>query len=264
MQRFLRRHFWLTLCGVLFLGIIGVAGGWLPVDRMARGLVSPFGKILGSWGQGLGNKLEELGHLGSLNDDNQRLSRELTELQSRLSELSELEAENQELRALANFKPPAGWRGVGAEIIAYNTDGIRQLVRINRGESDGLNGGGAVLAGGQLIGVVTSVEKDTAEVMLSSDGDFRALAVSQTHRSTGLVIGAPPTGLSLERVPQDQKLDRGEAVITSGLDGAFPPGLRIGDVSSVSQASASIFQSAQLRPPASLNRLRVVTVLVRQ
>ena len=258
-----RRHFWLSLGVVVIVSISGVAGGWLPLDRVGRAAVAPFGAWLNDWGTNLGNKLAEWGQLGNLTEENQQLSQENAELQRRVAELQELELENQQLRELANFKPPAGWRSLGAEIINASHDGIRQLMRINRGSDDGLKPGQPVLGAGHLIGVIGQVEPGAAEVILATDGEFRALASSQNHRSTGIVIGTPPSGLTFERVPQEQKLERGEAVVTSGLDGAFPPGLRLGEVATLAQASGSIFQSAQLKPPFESAHLRVVSVLIR-
>lgn len=54
----------------------------------------------------------------------------------------------------------------------------------------------------------------------------------------------------------------GDTVITSGIGGIFPKGLKIGEVAMVKKGEYGIFQTVQVRPSVNLARLEEVLVLL--
>jgi rod shape-determining protein MreC len=191
--------------------------------------------------------------------------------------LREYEAEVQQLRALLNFvsEYPIS-ASLGAEVISReacdtfpcgDVVGVEpnpylRYVTINVGTLQGVGIGMPVVSGGAgLIGRVAQVGPRTAEVQLLTDTDSAVAALLQTSRVTGLVVGQPDGTLRMEYIPQEENIDVGDIVLTSGLGGFMPKGLVIGQVTEVLQMDYALFQSAVVRPAIDLSRLELVLVI---
>jgi cell shape-determining protein MreC len=86
------------------------------------------------------------------------------------------------------------------------------------------------------------------------------------HNATGIVqpkVGNP-NALLLQYLPANTSVSPGEYVVTSGTvasggDSLYPPGIPIGQVSSINEESA--YRSVNVHPLANLHNLDVVQVL---
>jgi len=133
---------------------------------------------------------------------------------------------------------------------------------LNRGASDGLATGQAVLGpGAALVGVVEDVQPHQARVRLLSDVGSAVAAVTQRSRVQGALAGAGSGPLELEFVPLDAGIDVGDLVITSALGGVLPAGLPVGRVSSVARPEQELFASIEVAPLVDDARLEHVIVL---
>jgi rod shape-determining protein MreC len=56
----------------------------------------------------------------------------------------------------------------------------------------------------------------------------------------------------------------GDVIVTSGLGGVYPKGLRVGDVTQVSAPDAMMLQTAEVRPTVDFGRLEQVFVMLRR
>ena len=65
----------------------------------------------------------------------------------------------------------------------------------------------------------------------------------------------------MEYIPQEEQIDVGDIVLTSGLGGVLPKGLVIGQVTEVLQMDYALFQSATVRPAIDFSRLELVLVI---
>ena len=65
----------------------------------------------------------------------------------------------------------------------------------------------------------------------------------------------------MKYISQDQPLNVGDLVLTSGLGSNLPKGLVIGQVTAVHQQDIDTFQRAQVRPAVDLGRLEMVLVI---
>ncbi|MBI4101061.1 rod shape-determining protein MreC [Candidatus Microgenomates bacterium] len=257
----MNKKFYLEFVAALVIIVIGSTSGWLPFNKLAAAVVKPFGISLTRAGQNLGFKFDELFSLGKLGEHERQLEAENAQLKAALSEAEELRLENEQLREQLKFIKRSGYNVLGADIVNYQPDSIRKLLRINRGSKDGIAPNQPVLAAGNLVGITQEVRDSTTDVALVTDADFRALVTTQSNRVPGIVKGQAG-GLLMERIPQDQAVKNGEAIVTSGLDGVFPAGLRVGEVLAVNNSPESIFQTAQIEPAVDIERLRVVVVIV--
>jgi rod shape-determining protein MreC len=76
------------------------------------------------------------------------------------------------------------------------------------------------------------------------------------------VRGRGTAELAFEFVVRGGDVRPGDVVITSGLGGAYPKGLRIGEVVSVSDPGGRLIQTARLRPAVDFGRLEQVFLML--
>jgi rod shape-determining protein MreC len=170
-----------------------------------------------------------------------------------------LERENQQLRALLDFRPSPRLRTVGADIVGRSVQPLRRLVYLNRGSSDGLSQGQAVLAAGYVVGTIDKVAQQTAEVQLVTDPDFRMTVTVGENRTAGIARGSLG-GMSVSRLLQTEQQKVGDHVFTSSVGGLVPNGLPVGIVRGIREKD-SLFREVDVELPVGLEQLQVVTVV---
>ena len=192
-----------------------------------------------------------------LRADNAKLQAELRLAQFRLQRYEALEAETQRLRALRDNTAGISDRFIVGDIMDVDLDAFRARVLVDKGASDGVFVGQAVLDSGGVFGQVTRVEQLTSEVILISD-PTHAIPV-QINRN-GLRTIAVGTGdssrLKLPYLPTSADVIAGDLLVTSGLGGVFPAGYPVGTVAEVKRDPAQSLADVDVRPAAALDRSR--------
>lgn len=157
------------------------------------------------------------------------------------------------------------YRPVTAEVVGKNPEIWYSTVTIDAGESAGVRLNDPVINGEGLVGKVAQVASDGALVDLITESSMGVSARIGTSEATGLVqpkVGEP-NDLLLQYLPGSSQPNVGENVVTSGTVGngesLYPPGLLIGQVTSVNEESA--YKSVNVRPFANLHDLGIVQVL---
>lgn len=155
---------------------------------------------------------------------------------------------------------------VTATVIGKTPNIWYSTVNIDKGSSAGVQLNDPVVNGEGLVGRVTAVAPDGAQVDLITDSSMGVSARIGSDRATGLVqpkVGEP-NDLLLQYLPDNAQANPGEYVVTSGTvastdDSFYPPGLLIGTVTSVNEESA--YKSVNVHPFANLHNLDIVQVL---
>jgi rod shape-determining protein MreC len=158
------------------------------------------------------------------------------------------------------------YRPVTATVVGKSPNIWYATVVIDKGESAGVRVNDPVINGEGLVGKVAQVASDGAQVSLITDSTMGVSARIGKTTATGIVqpkVG-DPNDLLLQYLPANTLANPGEYVVTSGTvaspdDSLYPPGILIGQVSSVNEESA--YKSVNVRPAANLHNLDVVQVL---
>jgi rod shape-determining protein MreC len=175
-----------------------------------------------------------------------------------------LEHENRELRRLLGLRERLPLPGVGAQILYSLPDPYAAAVVIDRGSLHGVQAGAAVLDGFGVLGQVTRVYPANSEVTLLV---HRRQAVPVLNTRTGerfLAYGDGPAReprLRLRFVPPHTTTQVGDRLVTSGLDGLYPPGLPVGTVSQLSPQGEEGFAEVLVRPATHAQQALHVLVL---
>lgn len=112
-----------------------------------------------------------------------------------------------------------------------------------------------------LVGRVTAVGPNVAQVLMLIDPASSVNALIQNSRVTGLVRGNIDGTLTMERIPPNEKVNPGDIVLTSGLGGNFPDKLVIGQVTEVLKRDQDMFQTARIRPTVDFGKLETMLIL---
>jgi len=181
-------------------------------------------------------------------------------LEERTVRLEEAEQENKRLRELLAFRERLAGEVLPATVVGRDATGLARTLTIDRGESDGVVKGAAVLAPAGIVGQVFLASAHAARVLLITDHNSGVDAIVQRTRARGIVEGTVTEGCGLKFVKRTEDLQAGDVVVTSGVDGIFPRGLPIGQLTSVDKRGQGLFQYAAVRPFVAFDRLEEVLV----
>lgn len=196
-----------------------------------------------------------------IKNENKKIKEENLYLQSRLIQLEEKEKENQILREQLNILKQANYQFLGAQVIAQNPEPFFDSIIINRGKKDGVERGMAVVFSGFLVGEISEVNENSSRVLLVNSSLSTIGGITQNTRVEGLVRGEIGGKLIMEKISQDENVEIGEAIITSGLGGKIKKGIPIGRVSEVINLEGGLFKKINIESPINFKKLEFVFVV---
>ena len=178
------------------------------------------------------------------------------------TQLREKEKENETLRAMLSFKEAnQNYQLLAADVIGRDPNPLLHYVMIDRGVQDNLARGMPVVTARGLAGQISEVYPRSAKVMLITDLASSVNSLSQETRTSGVVQGEVNGGIVMQFIPQGEKIEQGNIVLTSGLGGHFPKGLVIGQVLAVHESDVELYQSADIRASVDFQTLESVLVV---
>jgi rod shape-determining protein MreC len=232
-----------------------------PLQEGASRALKP-ARDLGGW----------IGDTFDAKSENERLRDQVKELRARLARAETEQRDATELRALVGFNRsdvfPDGYEHVAARVIGRSPTVWYSTVTIDKGSDAGIRSNLPVVTGDGLIGKVSAVSSDAAQVTLITDHTSGVSAQVVPDGAGGLVKArvGDPRDLLLDFVEKGRPVLKGATVVTAGwrsskLESLFPRGIPIGRVTRVDTRERELYQRVHLRPFADLRRLNLIEVL---
>ena len=179
-----------------------------------------------------------------------------------LLQLEALKQENKQLRRVLEAQQRLPRKSIFAEILYAARDPFSRKVVIDKGSQSGIQPGEPVIDDVGVIGQVTRVYLLMSEVTLLSDKDQAIpLQVLRTGLRAVAYGGAEGGMLDLRFMPANADIRNGDVLVTSGIDGTYPPGLPVATVARIERDAAYAFARITLAPTAGIDRYRQVLVL---
>lgn len=147
-----------------------------------------------------------------------------------------------------------------AQVIMLDTAGRFKSLVLNRGSDHGVEVNDVVVNPNGLIGRVVLTTKDMAKVQLVIDGNGAVGTLLDRTRRQGIIRGDGRGGLQMTYVPALTDVQRGDMVMTAGIDGIYPKGIPVGQVVAVSEGS-DLFKTILCRPTVDFGELEEVIIL---
>jgi len=190
----------------------------------------------------------------TLEAENARLRQSAHDLELRTMRYEALSRENGELRGLRAALPAVADRWLPAEIVNIQQSSLRQRLLLNRGGSNGVFKGQAVLDDQGLIGQTTHVGLWSSEVILITDPEHAVpVRVERTGLRTIAVGAGDATSLALPYLPANADIRSGDLLVTSGLGGVFPEGYPVARVTEVHRDAVQPLAQVRAAPLAHLD-----------
>jgi rod shape-determining protein MreC len=255
------------ILALLFLGFALDRLGYMTrVRTFVQTALVPLQEATTGVAQNVSGRLEENQNLQLLQARNAELEALNNKLMVDNVRLREMERENELLRQLLNYTRSNlqfsyQTTTVIGRSIGVDPTNLLYFVYVNVGARDGIAENMPVITDRGLVGRVTAVGPNLAQVLMLIDPASAVNALIQNSRVTGLVRGNIDGTLIMERIPQDAKVNPGDIVLTSGLGGNFPDKLVIGQVTEVVNRDQDMFQTARIRPTVDFGKLETMLII---
>ena len=227
----------------------------------------------GAWQLGLATSLNGASgwwdrhmHLVNVEEENQRLRRELARANEERARLLGVMQENARLRALVGFEEThPQFQLVPAKVIARDANEFFRVlsIRLDIGSAR-VRAEMPVVSSTGLVGQIETVDGRYAQVLLTVDKRSSIDIVAQRNRTRGILTGEGNAHDYLARIGYLLRRDEvrvGDTLVTSGMGGMMPADLVVGTVSEVNERSYGMYQDVRVEPAVDFSRLEEVFVI---
>ncbi len=188
--------------------------------------------------------------------------RALVRQAERSARVEQLTTENERLRALLDLRPGLNVHSQAAEVLYEAPDPFSRKVVVDRGAAHGIALGAPVINEAGVLGQVTRVYPLSSEVTLLTDKDAAIPVLNTRTQSRHVAFGlGGNNGLEMRFIAGNADVQVGDTLLTSGLDGVYPPGLAVARVAALDRKADSSFAKIQLTPAAAPDGVRHVLLL---
>lgn len=200
--------------------------------------------------------------------ENEELKKKVNDLENKALQYDDLKNENDRLRDMLNFKNQTNeFNYIGSDIIGKSGGSFIDGFIINKGSSNGVKTRMVVITANGLVGQVTSVASNFCVVQSLANENIAVSAIVQTTReNNGIVKGFKDSEnkqlAKIYYLPMDSKIEKGDVIMTSGLGGLYPKGIKIGSVLSIEEDKGKVMKTAIINPYVDFNKLEEVFVVV--
>jgi len=165
-----------------------------------------------------------------LYDDYSKLKKENNELKNKISQTHFLELENTQLRKLIEEQVSSTSNLMSARVMLDKQSPYLNSFIINIGSNKNIKNGMAALDGKNFIGRIVDVNFFSSRVLLVSDLNSKIPVMTEPSAHHAILSGHGESEPTLEYLPENNNIQDGDKVYTSGKEGIFSPGIPIGEV----------------------------------
>ncbi len=211
---------------------------------------------LWAWASDLSKSKKEL------QTENSRLRAENLLTAARLQRLTSLEAENNRLRDFLEARRRVQDEVRVVAIMAVDANPFRHNIVLDLGSTQGVYAGQAIINADGIIGQVMEAGPLTSDAILISDPGHALLVEVNRNGLRTVAYGTGEFGrLDLPGLPNNADIRTGDLLVTSGLDGTFPPGYPVAVVDTVTRVPQEAFAEVTATPSAALDQMREVMLI---
>lgn len=231
-------------------------------DRLSAWIVHPIAEGTGNLSGGVGVVFHRYVALVGTAIENETVKKENAALKAQILSIEENEKENLRLKKLLSFAAAPSYKKIGAKIIGEDSAFESISFVINAGSAEGVKARQPVVTSDGVAGTITKVFAHSATFSAIIDPAHDVDGTISRSRARFIVEGHGPTLVGrLKYLDRAEDIRVGDLVVSSGLDGVFPAGLRIGNIVKVNRPRMGVSQTAELRSAIDFGRIEEVMVL---
>ena len=202
--------------------------------------------------------------LVEVGEENERLLAEIRELEEENVQFREALVASGHLARIARMRVDFEVPLLPSEVVGQDVSPWFRTVLLDRGRSEAVRSGMPVVAAGGLVGVVTATSPGASRAMMLLDRRSAVDAIVQRSRARGIVRGTGAGEIEFVFMVRGDDVQEGDEIITAGVGGVYPKGLRIGVVSEVQTERSEIHHIAMVDPAVDFGRLEQVFVMLQR
>ncbi len=206
-------------------------------------------------------------------DENKKLRREVDDLRQQAILNQAALRENAQLKAMLGYlegpRFPKDYTSVTARVIARAPSQFVKQIVVSAGKNDGISKHDAVVTAEGLVGEVTKVANNVAQVTMLTDATSAVSALDISTNASGIAQSGIAGSLSVDRVTKDQVVNPNDVLVTAGwrsgdLSSLYPRGIPVCLVTQVGQSDTDLYKQIQCNPFVNFSTLEAVIILVRK
>ena len=174
-------------------------------------------------------------------------------------------AETEQLRRLIGAAERLPFAATPVEALYSGRDPFARKLIVDKGTAQGIRAGQAVVDELGVVGQVTRAHPMVAEITLLTDKDHAIPVQVLRNGLRAVAFGAGASGtLELRFMAANAEIQNGDQLVTSGIDGTYPPGLPVASVVRIERDAAYAFARIVCQPAAGVERNRYLLVLANE
>ncbi|MHB1237482.1 MAG: rod shape-determining protein MreC [Gallionella sp.] len=198
----------------------------------------------------------------SLLAENAELRRQHQNDAAQLLQLQALQSENQQFRKLDELPVRHEFSTQLAEIIYAERNVFKRKVLIDKGSQDDVQLGQVVMDDAGIVGQITRVYPWLSEVTLITEKDHAVPVQVVRNGLRTILFGSGDTSqLSLRYMPVSADIQIDDVLVTSGIDGVYPPGIPVAKVTKIERDPVYPFARVSCLPVAGVDNHRQLLIL---
>lgn len=223
------------------------------------GILSPVASLVATVAEGVRGLGDSIRLNRALSEENRRLRAEVESLRQQNLRNLGMETDLERLSEAVAYERSAGGPVQAADIVYIDHASWLQtaIVAVSEGSVE-VNQ--PVVSSDGLVGRVVLVSGRYAKVQLVTDRSASVGAMIERNRRQGVVHGGGRGSLELDYIPLQTEVNVGDAVVTAGIDGVFPRGVRVGTIIEV-EAGSELFHRIRVVPSVDFGLLDQVFIL---
>lgn len=256
------------ICTGLMLITFGTNAFNQPMNALVGYVVVPFQQGIGNLGSWIANRSEELVQIRTLLDENARLKAEVAALTEENTLLQQDKYELNQLRELFQLDEQyEEYEKIGARIIGRDSGNWYSSFIIDKGSDDGLAVDMNVIAGGGLVGRITSVgpnwSRVTSIISDNSNVSAKTLATEDNLIVSGdLQLMADGVISFSQLVDSNNAVVEGDKIVTSDISDKYLPNILIGYMHTINRDANNLTKSGYITPAVDFEHLGEVLIIL--
>lgn len=194
--------------------------------------------------------------------ENEVLKRQISRLENDISSMEEMRKENLRLKRLLNFSDDIVHQKIMAQVVGWDSANEFKVIRLNKGSKHGIKNMAPVITDQGLVGYVYRVTDNYADVLTILDQNNRVDIVVERTRTHGIVEGVFNFKCALKYVMRNEEVEVGDKLITAGVGGIYPKGIKVGMITDIARENFGMTLSIEVIPSVDFDKLEEVLVLI--
>ncbi len=194
--------------------------------------------------------------------ENRELRAEIARLEQEGLQFREALVVSGQLRRIAQMRREFEVPLLPSQVVGQDASAWSHALLLDRGRAADVRSGMPVMVDEGLVGLVSATTPHAARAMLILDRRSAVDTMIERSRARGLVRGLGTGELEFVFMVRGDDVQEGDEVITSGVGGVYPKGIRVGTITSVNADREELLHTAKVKPAVDFGRLEQVFVVL--